>query len=165
MPFLGTPVVVEERMKLELKMFYQTYTACKAPNVKVKGQRLRSPLHAAGTILWLLGGGCLEHQNPFFMVALCNRETIIYFHAVVCSSFFSSPNLSRRRLDVCHTSTHGVALRVNLGCRSETCCMRLAENSGRQKSSKTCHLGTIAQLCRAISSQLRHISTIGKKTR
>ena len=26
------------------------------------------------------------------------------------SFFFSSPNLSRRRLDVCHTSTHGVAL-------------------------------------------------------
>ena len=25
-------------------------------------------------------------------------------------SFFSSPNLSRRRLDVCHTFTHGVAL-------------------------------------------------------
>ena len=25
-------------------------------------------------------------------------------------SFFPSPNLSRRRLDVCHTSTHGVAL-------------------------------------------------------
>jgi len=24
--------------------------------------------------------------------------------------FFSSPNLSRRRLDVCHTSTHGVTL-------------------------------------------------------
>jgi len=24
--------------------------------------------------------------------------------------FFSSPNLSRRRLDVSHTSTHGVAL-------------------------------------------------------
>jgi len=25
-------------------------------------------------------------------------------------SFFSSPNLNRHRLDVCHTSTHGVAL-------------------------------------------------------
>jgi len=25
-------------------------------------------------------------------------------------SFFSSPNLSGRRLNVCHTSTHGVAL-------------------------------------------------------
>jgi len=29
---------------------------------------------------------------------------------------------------------------------------------------KTRHLGTIAQLCRAISSQMRHVSTIGKKT-
>jgi len=36
---------------------------------------------------------------------------ILYFHPVVCSFFFfSSSNLSRRRLDVCHTSTHGVAL-------------------------------------------------------
>ena len=32
-----------------------------------------------------------------------------------------------------------------------------------QKVAKNCHLGTIAQLCRAISSQLRHVSTIGKK--
>jgi len=29
---------------------------------------------------------------------------------------------------------------------------------------KNHHLGTIAQLCRAISSQLRHVSTTGKKT-
>jgi len=28
---------------------------------------------------------------------------------------------------------------------------------------KNRHLGTIAQLCRAVSSQLRHVSTIGKK--
>jgi len=40
--------------------------------------------------------------------------------------------------------------------------MRLAENTGRKKSAKIRHLGTIAQLCRAISSQLRHISTIEK---
>jgi len=32
-----------------------------------------------------------------------------------------------------------------------------------QKSRQNRHLGTIAQLCRAISSQLRHVSTIGKK--
>ena len=31
-----------------------------------------------------------------------------------------------------------------------------------QKSRQNRHLGTIGQLCRAISSQLRHISTIGK---
>jgi len=42
--------------------------------------------------------------------------------------------------------------------------MKLAENAGPKKSPKICHMGTIAQLCRAISSQLRHISTIGKKT-
>ena len=42
------------------------------------------------------------------MVALCNRADHIYFHPV--SSFFSSPNLSSRRLDVYHTSAHGVVL-------------------------------------------------------
>ena len=31
------------------------------------------------------------------------------------------------------------------------------------QDAKNRHLGTIAQLCRAISSQLRHVSTIGKK--
>jgi len=29
---------------------------------------------------------------------------------LLSSTLFSSPNLSRRRLDVCHTSIHGVAL-------------------------------------------------------
>jgi len=36
----------------------------------------------------------------------------------------------------------------NLGCRSETCYMRLAENTGPKKSRQNCHLGTIAQLDR-----------------
>jgi len=52
---------------------------------------------------------------------------------------------------------------ANLECRSETCCARLAGNAGPKKSPKSRHLGTIAQVCRAISSQLRHVSTIGKK--
>jgi len=44
------------------------------------------------------------------------REAIIFlpcgffFYLSFYLSIFSSPNLSRRRLDVCHTSTHGVAL-------------------------------------------------------
>jgi len=46
--------------------------------------------------------------------------------------FYSSPNLSGRRLDVYHTSTHG----ANLECRSETCCARLAENTGRKNRQK-----------------------------
>jgi len=52
-------------------------------------------------------------------------------------------------------------LSANLECRSETCCKRIAE-IGLQDA-KNRHLGTIAQLCRAISLQLRHVSTIGKK--
>ena len=43
------------------------------------------------------------------------------------------------------------------------CCTRLAENTGRKNDAKNRHLRTIAQLCRAIPSQLRHVSTIGKK--
>ena len=51
----------------------------------------------------------------FFMVALCNRADhyifMLWFVLILLLLlFFSSPNLSRRRLDVCHTSTHGVAL-------------------------------------------------------
>jgi len=92
----------------------------------------------------------------------------IYFHPVVSSFFFfiSSPNLSRRILHDYHTSTHGVAsgLSANLECMSEMCCTRLSENTRRKNDAKTRHLGTIAQLCRAISSQLRHVSTIGKKS-
>ena len=50
-----------------------------------------------------------------FMVALWNWADhyifMLWFVLLLLLSFFySSPNLSRRRLDVCHTSTHGVAL-------------------------------------------------------
>ena len=48
------------------------------------------------------------------MVALWNRADhytfILWFLLLSSSFFFSSPILSRRRLDVCHTSTHDVAL-------------------------------------------------------
>jgi len=72
------------------------------------------------------------------MAALCNRAGHIYFHHIVCSSssVFSSPNLSGRRLDVCHT---WCGLRAKLGCRSETCCTWLAGNAGRKKSPSAHH--------------------------
>ena len=44
------------------------------------------------------------------------------------------------------------------------CCTQLAGNVGPKKSPKLRHLGTIAQLRRAISSQLRHVSTVGKNS-
>jgi len=57
---------------------------------------------------------------------------------------FSSPSLSRRRLDVYHTFHTWCGLSSNLGCRSETCCTRLAENIGRKQSPSTHHRTTLS---------------------
>jgi len=94
--------------------------------------------------------------------AITKTKLTLYFHAVICS-FFSLPNLSGQRLDVYHNFHTWCGPSVNLECRSEMWCTRLAENTGRKKVGKNRHLGTIPQLFRAISSQLRHVSTIGKK--
>jgi len=103
------------------------------------------------------------------MAALCNRcghyifcPVISMFFFFLLLSFFSSPNLSGRRLDVYHTSFHTwCGLSANLECMSEMCCTWLAGNAGPKKSPKMRHLVTIVQLCRPISLQLRHVSTIG----
>jgi len=85
-----------------------------------------------------------------------------YFLSCGCFLLLSSPNLSGRRLDVYHTSTQGVALvRIYHACLK--CAARGSlEMQDAKKLPKIRHLDTIAQLCRAISSQLRHVSTIGK---
>ena len=49
-----------------------------------------------------------------------------------------------------------------LECKSEMCCTRLAGNTGHKNDAKNRHLRTIAQLCRAVCLQLRHVSTIWK---
>ena len=68
-------------------------------------------------------------------------QTIYIFILFLLLSFFSSPNLSSRR----YMST--ILRHMDMDAK---------------KVAKNRHLGTIAQLCRAISSQLRHISTNGK---
>jgi len=53
----------------------------------------------------------LSIMPSLFMVALCNRADHYIFALWFLSFFFfSSPNVRGRRLDVYHTSTHGVAL-------------------------------------------------------
>ena len=101
----------------------------------------------------------------FLMVALWNRADHYIFilsFVLLLLSFF--PRLISPSQSGCVQYLHTwCGLSANLRCRSEACCTRLAENTGRKKVAKNRHLGTIAQLCRATSSQLRHVSTIGKK--
>jgi len=59
---------------------------------------------------------------------------------------FSLPILSRWKLDVLPYFHTWLGLSANLECRSEMCCTRLAENTGRKKSPKICQLGTITTL-------------------
>jgi len=68
-------------------------------------QRLRS--FSALTTSYLVLRKCgLYYGRPMDL-----GRPLYFCPAVSSSSFFSSsPNLSRRRLDVCHTSTHGVAV-------------------------------------------------------
>jgi len=76
--------------------------------------------------------------DMLFMVALCNStDHYIFILSFVLSSFFlSSPNLSRRRLDVCHTCTHGVALvRIkDAGLKHAACgSLKMQDAKNRQK--------------------------------
>jgi len=79
------------------------------------------------------------------------------FFFLLLSLFFSSHIPSGPRLDVYHTSTHDVALVQIQNAWSE-----MAHGSLNIQEAKICHICIVAQLCWAISSQLRHVSTIGK---
>jgi len=77
------------------------------------------------------------------MVALC----IFAPWLLLSFFFFSSPNLSRRRLDVCHTSTHGVALvRISdAGLKPAACgSLKTQDAKSRQKSPSGHHRTTLS---------------------
>ena len=64
---------------------------------------------------------------------------------------------------ICMYINHFTSDIVSFSAPCSECRLGLAANTGRKKVAKNRHLGTIAQLRRAIFSQLWHISTIGKK--
>jgi len=85
----------------------------------------------------------------------------LYFCPMV-SIFSSSHNLSGRRLDVYHTSTHGVALvRTDAGLKCGARGSLEMQYAKNRQESPSAHHRTI---CRAIYSQLRHVLTIGKSS-
>ena len=92
--------------------------------------------------------------DSFVMAALRSRCGHYIFVLWFLSSFFyffSSPNLSRRRLDVCHTSTYDVALvRIQDACLKCTACGSVKMQHAK-KYAKNHHLRAIAQRCWAIS--------------
>jgi len=98
------------------------------------------------------------------MVALRNRADHYIFALWFLSFFFFPRLISAAAAWMSATLRHMMwPYSANFECRSEMCCKRLAGNTGCKNDAKNRHLSTIAQLCRAISSQLRHASTIGKK--
>jgi len=121
------------------------------------GMRLASLLTH---LLCLLFNYCM-----IFMAALCSRCGHYIF---ACDFFFYLlsffPCLISWSQSGCLPYFHTwCGLSENLRCRSETCCTRLAGNTGCKNDAKNHHLGRSAQLCRALSSQLRHVLTIRKK--
>jgi len=101
-------------------------------------QVLRFPILAAllhGT-LWASAKLCGVEQRapPIFGRAAITLS--IGPHSSFFLLFFSSTNLSRRRLDVYVYLHTWCGLSANLECRSETCCTRLAGNAGPKKSPK-----------------------------
>jgi len=101
----------------------------------------------------------LSSSFPYIMAALWNRACHYIF--ILCFLLLSSLSsiffhlfflaYSQPSQNGCLPYFHTwCGLSVNLGCRSETCCMVLAKNTGRKKSPKIRHLGTIAKLCWAV---------------
>ena len=100
----------------------------------------------------------------FSMAALHNRCGH-YILQLWFLSFFFFPRLFSAVGDWMLPHFHTwCGLSANLECMSEICCMWLAENTWHKNYAKKCHLCTIAQVCRAMSLQRRHLSTVGKNT-
>ena len=91
--------------------------------------------------LHLLSAMLVKCKEPAFMTGNFYGHPI-GLAIILCSCgyylFLSLPILSGRRVDVCHTSTHGLS--VNLKCRSEMCCMWVAENTRCRNYTKIRHL-------------------------
>jgi len=111
------------------------------------------------------------HFNDRFSIMAALRSRCGHYIFVLCfllSSFYFLFFLAYSQpsqigcLPYCHT---WCGLSVNLEYRSEMCCTRLAANTEHKNDAKIDHLPTHHHTTLSvISSQLRHVLTIGKKT-
>ena len=132
---------------------------------RYQGQLLRHPNSVFDSLpqkpVMTMSGQVLSSSSKLWPRYLIGQAIIFLpcdFYLSFLLLLFSSPNLSGRRLDVYHTSTHSVAL-----VRIQNACVKCAaRGSLKIQHAKNRHFDTITQLCWAVSSQLRHVSTIGK---
>jgi len=98
------------------------------------------------------------------MVALWNRQTIIFSSCFfLLSSSFLFPHLISAVRDWMSTILPHIVWPSYEFRMQVWNMLHMARWKYRtQNDAKNRHLGTIPQICRAISSQLRHVSTIGK---
>ena len=88
---------------------------------------------------------------------MADADIVFLLCGFFLSLFFFFPRLISAAADWMSTILRHVVwpYSANLECRSEMCCARLAGNAGPKNLPKSCHLGTIAQLCR---DYLLHVS-------
>jgi len=150
----GLSTVYQRHEKQTVIMFYCRLLCCSGhrwPNealifVRTNPVCLLATFHNRWLNCWNLLVFIWLLYVSIFVVALCNRADHYIFALWFLSSFFFLsffPNLSGWRLDVYHTSTHGVAC-ANLECMSEICCKRLAENTGCKNSPFWHHRTTLS---------------------
>jgi len=106
-------------------------------NTGIRELNLTKTIYKHNTIL--INFSTVQSGIRMIMAAICNRACHyilscgFFFLSSSCFFFAYSQPSQIRCLPYFHTWCGPSA---NLGCRSETCCMRLAGNAGRKKSPK-----------------------------
>ena len=116
--------------------------------------RLQFPSHDVIIDVITSDADCTPGREPRSVAASYGRPMEqgrpLYFHPVSFFFFISSPNLSGRRLDVYHTSTHGVALlriqNAALKCAARGS-MKKKQNSKITNNSPSAHRRTTLSGC------------------
>jgi len=94
----------------------------------------------AASFFHLLWPPCVADADIIFL-----NSGFFFLLFLLSSSFFSSPNLSGRRVDVCFYTW--CSLSANLECRSDMCCTRLAGNAGPKNGAKSVVTYTCLSVC------------------
>jgi len=129
---------------------------------KLVTQTIRVKRFMAALCNCVLGFLLLSSIYLSVCLSVCLSLYLSLYLSIYLFSFFSLPNLSHRRLHVCHYFYTWYVAYCKFRMQVSHVLHAARWKCSMQKLPKIRHLHTIGQLCRAMSSQLRHILTIGK---